>query len=156
MKVEKDYEEFLSLLNRHKVKYCIVGAFAVAFYAKPRYTKDLDILIEPSEENAHRVYDVLKEFGFGSLNLSRKDLSQKGNILQLGYEPVRIDILTEIEGLEFEQIWRNRAEGKYGSEKVNFISLDDLIKTKKLSDRLSDKLDVELLEKSKKENEQSG
>lgn len=151
MRVEKDYEEFISLLNKHKVKYCIIGAFAVAFYAKPRYTKDIDILIEPSKENAGKILSVLEEFGFGDLSVSTEDLTRKGNILQLGYEPVRIDLLNNLEGLEFRDVWKNKVMGEYGSEKVYFIGLDDLIKNKKTAGRSSDLMDIELLEKSKKE-----
>ncbi len=152
MRVEKDYEEFLSLLNKHNVRYCIIGAFAVAFYAKARYTKDIDILIEPSRDNASRVLEAIKSFGFGELNILLEDLTNEGNILQLGFEPIRIDILNKLEGFKFQDIWKNREIGEYGSEKVNFIGLDDLIKNKKMSNRASDKLDVEILEKVKKEN----
>jgi predicted nucleotidyltransferase len=151
MKVEKDYEEFLKLLNKHSVKYCIIGAFAVAFYAKPRYTKDIDIFIEPSKENAEKILKVLKEFGFGELIISIEDLTQEGNILQLGYEPLRIDFLNKLEGFEFQMIWKNRVMGNYGSETVPFIGLDDLIKNKKMSDRLSDRVDIEILERTLKE-----
>jgi hypothetical protein len=150
MKVEKDYEEFLSLLNKHNVKYCIIGAFAVAFYAKPRYTKDIDILVEPSNDNALKILKALGEFGFGKLAVSIEDLTQEGNILQLGYEPLRIDLLNKLEGFHFQDIWKNRVVGEYGSEKVFFVGLDDLIKNKKMSDRPSDKIDIELLEKNKK------
>lgn len=151
MKVEKDYEEFLSLLNKHNVKYCIIGAFAVAFYAKPRYTKDIDILIEPSKDNAQKVLNAIGEFGFGKLAVSTEDLTQEGNILQLGYEPLRIDLLNKLEGFEFQDIWQNRVTSDYGSEKVYFIGLDDLIKNKKMSGRPSDKIDIDLLEKNRKE-----
>jgi len=151
MKVEKDYEEFLSLLNKHNVKYCIIGAFAVAFYAKPRYTKDIDILVDSSKENAQRILIVLEEFGFGELAISIEDLTRDGNILQLGYEPLRIDLLNMLEGFQFQDIWQNRVTGEYGSEGVHFIGLDDLIKNKKMSDRPSDKIDIELLENSRKE-----
>jgi hypothetical protein len=153
MKVEKDYEEFLSLLNKHNVKYCIIGAFAVAFYAKPRYTKDIDILVEPSNDNAQKVMKALGEFGFGKIAVSIEDLMQEGNILQLGYEPLRIDLLNKLEGFQFQDIWRNRVTGVYGSEKVNIIGLDDLIRNKKMSDRPSDKIDIELLEKNRKDKE---
>ncbi|MGD9347107.1 MAG: nucleotidyltransferase [Candidatus Aminicenantes bacterium] len=149
MNVEKDYEEFLRLLNKHNVKYCIIGAFAVAFYVKPRYTKDIDILVEPSKENAQRILIVLEEFGFGELAISVEDLIHEGNILQLGYEPLKIDLLNKIEGFQFQDIWQNKVKGMYGSESVFFISLDDLIQNKKISGRLSDKIDIELLEKTK-------
>lgn len=151
MKVEKDYEEFLSLLNKHNVKYCVIGAFAVAFYAKPRYTKDIDILIEPSKDNAQKILNAIGEFGFRELDVSTEDLTQEGNILQLGYEPLRIDLLNKLEGFEFQDIWKNRVTGDYGSEKVCFIGLDELIKNKKMSGRPSDKIDIDLLEKNRKE-----
>jgi predicted nucleotidyltransferase len=152
MKVEKDYEEFLSLLNNHNVKYCIIGAFAVAFYAKPRYTKDIDILVEPSNDNAQKILKVINEFGFGELAVSVEDLTQEGNILQLGYEPLRIDLLNKLEGFQFQDIWKNRVAGIYGSEKVYIIGLDDLIKNKKMSGRPSDKIDIELLKKNRRNN----
>jgi hypothetical protein len=150
MKVEKDYEEFLGLFNKHSVRYCIIGAYAVAFYAKPRYTKDIDILVEPKKENAQKILRALKEFGFGELSISVYDLTHEGNILQLGYEPMRIDLLNKLEGFQFQDIWQNRVTGDYGSEKVYFISLDDLIKNKKMSARPSDKIDIELLEKARR------
>ena len=145
MKTEKDYEEFLELLNKHDVHYCIIGAFALAFHARPRYTKDMDILIEPTTDNAKRLLMALDEFGFGSLNLAVKDFSTQGNIIQLGYEPVRIDIITSIEGLDFTDIWKSRIQGPYGKQTVNFIDRQNLIRSKKLSNRAQDKADLELL-----------
>ncbi len=121
MKTEKDYEEFLELLNKHSVRYCIIGSHALAFHARPRYTKDIDILVEASLDNAERILTALDEFGFGSLNLSIEDFSSKGNIIQLGYEPVRIDIITSIEGLDFADIWKNRVQSPYGNQTVNFL-----------------------------------
>lgn len=144
-KVEKDYEELLKLFNKHKVKYCVVGAFAVAFYAIPRYTKDMDIFVAPAKDNANRILNALNEFGFGSLELSANDFSKEGKIIQLGYEPVRIDIVTSIEGCTFKQVWGNREKGKYGKENVHFIGLDDLIKNKQVSKRKQDKADLEIL-----------
>jgi len=147
MKVEKDYQEFLKLLNKHKVKYCVVGSYAVAFYARPRYTKDLDIFIEPSLANAQKIMKALAEFGFGKLDISPEDLATPGIIIQLGYEPIRIDLLTSLRGVNFKEIWDNRKMGKFGQIKVSFISLKDLIKTKKASGRLADQADLEILEK---------
>ena len=145
MKTEKDYEEFLELLNKHNVRYCVIGAFALAFHARPRYTKDIDILIEPTTENAKKLLIALDEFGFKSLNLSVEDFSTRGNIIQLGYEPVRIDIITSIKGLEFADIWKSRIQGPYGKQTVNFIDRQNLIRSKKLSNRAQDKADLELL-----------
>ncbi len=150
MKAEKDFEEFLKSLNRHKVKYLIVGSFAVAFYAKPRYTKDMDILIDPDPENGKRIVKALAEFGFGSLNLTERDFCKKGNIIQLGYEPVRIDMLTSLEGCGFKRVWGNKEAGRYGRQKVFFIGLEDLIRSKQRSSRRMDKIDLEILLRKKK------
>lgn len=148
MKTEKDYEEFLALLNKYNVKYCIIGAFAFAFHAEPRYTKDIDILIEASDENAGNVLQALHEFGFGSLKLVPGDFSTPGRIIQLGYEPVRIDIITSIQGLDFADIWENRIQGPYGGQTVNFIDRENLIKSKKISSRSQDKTDLERLQET--------
>lgn len=155
MKVEKDYEELLELFNKHKVKYCIVGAYAVAFYAKPRYTKDIDILVEPSVENAEKIVKALVAFGFGSLGLVKKDFCQKGKIVQLGYEPVRADIMTSLEGCSFKEVWRSKTLGIYGNQRVFFIGLDKLIKNKKASKRKQDSIDLDILLLAKKKRKLS-
>ena len=145
MKTEKDYEEFLALLNEHKVRYCIIGAHALAFHSRPRYTKDIDILIDPTTENARRIVIALSAFGFGILDLSEEDFTEEEHIIQLGYEPVRIDILTSIKGLDFSDVWENREEGIYGGQTVNYLDRKNLIKSKKISDRIQDHADLELL-----------
>lgn len=145
MKVEKDYEDILRLFNRHKVRYCIVGAFAVAFYAKPRYTKDLDILVSPDQRNGGKIVKALNEFGFGNLDLKKDDFIEEGKIIQLGYEPIRIDLLTSIEGCPFEEVWKRRKIGTYGKEKVLFIGLDELITNKRKLKRKQDQADLEIL-----------
>ena len=150
MKAEKDYEELLRLFNKHKVRYCIIGSYAVAFYARPRYTKDIDILLDRSADNSRRVVQALNEFGFESLSLSEKDFQKKGTIIQLGYEPLRVDLLTGLEGLPFSRAWTNKKRGFFGKQSVPFISLADLILLKKKSKRLHDKIDMELLLASQK------
>jgi hypothetical protein len=145
VKTEKDYEEFLELLNKHEVRYCIVGSYALAFHARPRYTKDIDILIEASVDNAVKLLTTLNEFGFGSLDLTIDDFSKEGNIIQLGYEPVRIDILTSLTGLVFADIWNSRVQGPYGKQTVNYIDRQNLIKSKKIANRAQDKADLEIL-----------
>jgi hypothetical protein len=148
MKTEKDYEEFLGLLNKNSVKYVIVGAFALALYSKPRYTKDLDILIEPEKENATKLINVLHTFVFENINIRKEDLTKKDQILQLGYDPVRIDILTSIAGCSFEEVWNNKLKEKYGKTLVNFIGKKELIKNKKTLGRKQDIADLELLGKN--------
>jgi hypothetical protein len=150
MKVEKDYEELLRLFNKNKVRYCIVGAYAVAFYAKPRYTKDIDILVEPDLENARRIIKSLNEFGFRGLRLKETDFSLQHKIIQLGYEPIRVDIMNFIEGCNFKEVWKNKKISRYGKQKVYFIGINELIKNKKAMKRKQDKLDLEILSKVNK------
>ena len=142
MRVEKDYEEFLRLLNKHKVRYCITGSFAVGIYGYARYTKDIDIVIEPSEENAARILKALKEFGFGKVGLRESDFTKKGNIVQLGYEPVRIDIMTAVSGVGFGEIWRTKKKMTFGETKVFFMGKKVLLKTKMKAARKQDILDI--------------
>jgi len=149
MRLEKDYEEFIELLNEHKVQYLIVGAYAVSYYARPRNTGDIDFFINNSSENISNLLKVLKDFGFGTLDLSPNDFKGDDNILQLGYEPVRIDVMTGISGISFQKAFKNKKQGKLGDQGVYFISLNDLITNKRASDRTQDKADAELLEKFK-------
>jgi hypothetical protein len=150
VKVEKDYEELLGLFNQNDVKYCIIGAFALAHHAKPRYTKDLDLLIEPSVGNAEKILDALEAFGFGALDLKVEDFLEPGHIIQLGYEPIRIDILTSVEGIDFHQIWKNRSIGIYGDQEVFFIGINELIQCKQISNRKQDQADLEILNEALK------
>lgn len=145
MRVEKDFLDLLKLFNKHKVKYCIVGAFAVGFHAIPRYTKDMDILVEPGFENGKRIIEALDEFGFGSLRLTEEDFAKTGQIIQLGYEPVRVDLITSISGCNFSNAWKHKCAGKYGDEKVFFIGLKELIKSKSKTGRKHDEADLEVL-----------
>jgi hypothetical protein len=150
MRKEKDFEEFLRLLNKHRVKYCIVGAYAVGLYAEPRYTKDLDILIEPSLENGGKIIKALKDFGFANLKLAPADFTTKREIVQLGYEPVRIDLITSIEGCDFNEVWKNKKQEQYGSVKAYVIGLNELMRSKKASARPQDRVDLKKLSSIKK------
>ena len=150
MRIEKDFEELLKLFEKHKVKYCIVGAFAVGFHAVPRYTKDMDLLVEPSAENAKNVLKALDKFGFGELKLDINDLSREGMVVQLGYEPVRIDLITSVGGCKFEKAWKNKEKGEYGTANVFFIGLDELIQCKSATGRDQDKADLKILTVAKR------
>ena len=146
MKAEKDFEEFIELLNKHKVKYMIVGAYAFALYAKPRNTGDLDIFIERSDENAGLMMRVLNEFGLKSLEISKNDFIAEGRIIQLGISPVRIDIMNIIDGVSFSEALNRIEKVKFGDSIANFISKADLIKNKLSTNRLKDKADAEELQ----------
>jgi len=150
MRVEGDFVEFLRLLNKNKVKYLIIGAYAVGFYGYPRFTKDIDILVEPSIENARKVIMALNEFGISSPDLNEDDFIRENNIVQLGYAPVRIDIITSIEGFKFRDIWKNKEMSNYGDERVFFIGLKELIESKKKAGRDLDLVDVKKLIKRNK------
>ena len=146
---ERDFVELLRLFNKHRVRYCIVGAYALAFHARPRYTKDLDILVEPSIKNGERIVNALKKFGFGQLKLTAEDFVQPGRFIQLGYEPVRVDLLTSLAGFTFEQVWRHRALGRYGNVRALFIGREELIRNKELVGRHQDQADLERLRPSR-------
>ena len=146
MKAERDFEEFIELLNKHKVKYMIVGAYAFALYAKPRNTGDLDIFIERSDENADLMVRVLTEFGLKSLEISKNDFIAEGRIIQLGISPVRIDIMNIIDGVSFSEALNRIEKVKFGDSIANFISKADLIKNKLSTNRLKDKADAEELQ----------
>ena len=143
MQVEPDFEDFLGLLNTHNVRYCIVGSFALALYAKPRYTKDMDIVVEPTQANARRFLHALAAFGFAALNVTMEDLTRPGTIVQLGYEPVRIDVLTSLEGVSFTTLWRHRTMEAYGRHRVPFIGEREFLTTKRRAGRSQDLADIE-------------
>lgn len=147
MKVEKDFEEFIKLLNDHQVKYLVVGAYALIYYTIPRNTGDIDFFVEPTEENAERMLSVLREFGFSSLKLRKEDFMNPDFVIQLGYSPNRIDIITGITGVAFSEAYKNRVKAKIGNENVFFISPKDLLKNKKATGRTKDRADAELLQK---------
>lgn len=142
----RDYEEFVESLNRSGARYLIVGAHAVAFHARPRATKDLDLLIEPTRENAERVLAAVRRFLGTDLNLRPEDLSTPGRIVQLGVAPSRIDLLAAIAGVpEFGAAWERRVQGAFGEVAANYLSLDDLIEAKASAGRDQDKADLRSL-----------
>lgn len=148
MVLHQDYKELLILLNDNNVEYLVVGAFALGFYGAPRNTGDIDIWIKVSEENAVRMLKTLIEFGFSSLNLDKQTFLEKGTVLQLGYPPIRIDIITEISGVEFEDAYKKRITLEKSDVKIDLISKEDFIKNKKASGRLKDLADIESLSKT--------
>ncbi len=149
--MSNDYREFLRLLHCHKVKYVIVGAHAVAAHSRPRATGDLDILVEISKKNASKIAAALKEFGFGALDLKVDDFCTPGLVIQLGYEPNRIDILTSVTGVGWEEIWKSKKRGIFGSSQipVYFIGKKQLIKNKLATGRDQDLIDVKRLKNIK-------
>jgi hypothetical protein len=140
-----DFEEFFRLLNEHKVKYLVVGGYAFAVHAYPRFTNDLDIWIDKDVANAENILQVLKDFGFQELEITNEDLTNPDRIIQLGYPPLRIDLLTDIDGVDFSTAWENKDSSNYGKQKINIISRELFIRNKLASGRQKDKEDLEKL-----------
>lgn len=147
MPLNKDLREFVELLNSNGVEYLVVGAFAVAWHGYPRFTADLDILIRPDSANATRMLEVLRQFGFGAIGIEAGDLTAIGQVIQLGVKPNRIDILTSVSGLTFEEAWRDRQEGSLDGIPATFIGRTALIRNKESTGRAKDRGDAEELRK---------
>ena len=145
MNLPKDLKEFVELLNGHDVRFLIVGAFAVAYHGYPRYTSDIDIFVDKSAENAELLLKAIREFGFGDIGLSKEDLMQKDQVIQLGVAPNRIDMMTSISGVNFEEAWSSREFGELGELKVPFISREMLKRNKQATGRSQDLVDLEHL-----------
>lgn len=147
---EQDFIDFIELLNQHKVAYMVIGAHALAFHGRPRHTGDLDIWIDPSTENASKMVSVLKDFGFSSLGLTEADFLKINYVTQLGYPPLRIDILNAISGVEFAEAYTNKVEGEVDGLQINFININEFIQNKEATGRLKDWGDIASLKKNKK------
>ena len=144
MKVHEDFKDFIDALNENNVQYVIVGAFALAFHGHPRATGDIDIWLRPTPQNAKAILKALIDFGFGELDISEDDILS-GKIIQLGYPPVRIDLITLMEGLTHEEIWESRKSGTFGDLEVFYIGREAFIRNKKSIGRHKDLADLELL-----------
>ena len=145
MEVQKDFRELLALFNEHKVEYVIVSGYALAFHGAPRYTGDIDILIHPDTANAHRILEAIDEFGFGSVDLTAADFQKPQNVIQLGVPPVRVDIITSLTGVSWEDACTGRIQGKYGDIPVHYIGREQFISNKRAVGRKKDLADLEAL-----------
>ena len=147
MPLNRDLREFVELLNSNEVEYLVVGAFAVAFHGFARYTADLDLLVRPSAENAARILQVLSAFGFGKMGIQAADLSSPGMVFQFGVRPNRIDLLTAISGVSFEEAWATHVVGELEGIPTHFIGRDALVRNKEQTGRAKDIGDAEELRK---------
>ena len=150
MELDQNFKEFVELLNRHKVEYLIIGGYAVIAHGYPRSTGDLDVWLNPTVSNAKKMQRVLKDFGFGGLKIGERDLSTKGTILQLGYVPLRIDVITAIDGVEFASAFPRRFTKRFSGNIMNFISMQDLKTNKARVGRHQDLADLEKLTEKKR------
>ena len=146
MALNPDFKEFIQLLNAHNVRYLVVGGYAVAFHGYPRNTKDIDIWLWLDAANADRLVQALNDFGFGSIGLNAADFLEPDQIIQLGDPPARIDLLTTVPGVDFEDCYRSRLEVETGGITVNLIDLENLKRNKRASGRPQDLADLANLE----------
>ncbi len=147
MPLHKGLREFIESLNSAKVEYLIVGAFAIAWHGYPRFTADIDFLLRATPQNADAVLAALRSFGFSSLGLTREDLTQPDQIVQLGAKPNRIDLLTSLSGIDFDSAWASRVLGEIDGTPVPFIGREALIQNKESTGRPKDLGDAHELRK---------
>ena len=144
-----DFRDLFCELNAADARYLIVGAYAVIYHTEPRYTKDIDIWVEPTVGNAARVHAALSRFGAPVDTLTVDDLTDPHLIYQVGIEPNRIDILMAVTGLEFEACYQSSVVSSYDGVPIRLLALDDLITAKRAAGRLQDQLDLQRLEEKK-------
>jgi hypothetical protein len=149
-RMNSDFKDLLSILNAHNVRYLVVGGYAVMKYTEPRYTKDLDVWVDASPENARAVFESLRQFGAPLTNLSASDFAHEGCIYQMGRPPARVDVLTSIEGVRFADAWRNRVATDFDGAPTHLISRHDLLVNKRALGRPQDLLDANNLVESQR------
>jgi hypothetical protein len=144
----EDFKDFIKFLNEHKVRYLLIGGWAVGIYGHPRATKDIDFLIGIDDENIVKLQKAL--FEFGAPTVKNKVFQVKGNVFRMGRSPVQIDIVTTADGIRFEDCYKRRRRIKVGDLQISLISKNDLIRNKKSSGRYQDLADVEYFSGGKK------
>ncbi len=147
--MNSDFKELLQCFAKHRVRYLVVGGYAVIHYAQPRYTKDLDLWLEPSVSNARKVAQVFREFGIPLIEITEADLAQPSTQFMLGRAPVMFDFLTSIPPLEFTLCWKRRKRVRHDFGGVNYLSFVDLRTAKVHANRPQDLMDIEELDRSK-------
>ena len=149
--VNRDFRDLFAELNAASVEFLVVGAHALAAHGHVRATKDLDVWVRPSETNAQRVLTALAKFGAPVSNISVNDLTTPGTIIQIGIEPVRVDIITTIDGVEFDPAWSARMSAHFGDQEIFVLSREHLVQNKRASGRTQDLADIEALNKLRRE-----
>jgi hypothetical protein len=145
METQPDFRELLALFNAHHVEYLIVGGYALAFHGAPRFTGDLDIFVKPDMANAQRILTALAAFGFASVGLTPSDFERPDQVVQLGVPPVRIDLLTSITDVSWDEAWAGRIAGSYGDMPVYYLGREQFIANKRATGRTKDLADLEML-----------
>ena len=145
--LNQHFQEFIELFGKNKVRYLVVGGYAVGLHGFPRYTGDIDFFIAVSEENARSVLKTFRDFGFGGLGLTEKDFQEEEIVVEIGREPLKIQVLTGIDGVTFEECWAGRKEVELSGLTVPFIGIGSLLRNKETSPRAKDKIDLEELKR---------
>jgi len=146
MELAPDFDEFIASLTAHGVEFVVVGAYALAFHGAPRFTGDLDILVQPSLENAARVLEALEAFGFPVPDLSPEAIADRHRMLEMGVPPVQIHLMSAISGVEWDEVWSDRVEGTLGRNRVSFLGRETFLRNKRAAGRLKDLADIDALE----------
>jgi hypothetical protein len=144
-----DFLDFITLLEKKSVEYLVVGGYAVGFHGFPRYTGDIDFFVAVSETNARRLMEVFQEFGFGEIGIEKQDFLKPSFIIEIGREPRKIQVLTGIDGVTFDECRHTAVECDYLGRKMRFIGLEELVRNKKASGRNKDLIDVQELSRIK-------
>jgi predicted nucleotidyltransferase len=142
----RDFREFLKLLNRHRVRYVVVGGYSVVYHGYPRYTGDIDIFVAISPRNAAALAKVFRDFGFGDDGPNPAVFQERGQVVRIGREPMRLEILNEIDGVTFDACYARRARARIEGLTINFIGFEDLLANKRSSGRPKDLADVDVLQ----------
>ena len=142
MELHRDFRELLESFNAHGVEYVLIGAYALAFHGAPRYTGDLDLLVRPTPENARRILTALGEFGFGSLGLAPEDFTAPDRVVQLGVPPVRVDLVTSLTGVTWDEVWTARTDVSADGLRLAVISKSNFVKNKRATGRPKDLVDA--------------
>lgn len=146
-RLNSDLKELLALFSSNHVEFLVVGGHAVAFHGYPRFTEDLDCFVRPSSANGARIVQALTEFGFGSLGIGAEDFAQSDRMIQLGRAPNRVDLLTRLYAVAFDDAWSSRVAGTIDGVPVWFINRDHLIRNKRATGRPQDLVDADCIER---------
>ena len=146
MDLAPDFNEFCGLLNARRVEFVVVGAHALAFHGAPRFTGDLDILVRATEDNAERLLGVIGEFGFPIEHLSVAKIVSPRCIIEMGVVPVQIHVMSQIDGVSWDEVWRGRETATFGGHSVSFIGREEFLKNKRAAGRPKDLADIAALE----------
>jgi len=142
----RDFVELFRSLNAKGVEYLVVGGYALAFYGYPRFTGDIDFFVNPDKSNASRILSALEDFGFEGLSLTESDFASPDLLISLGYPPERVDIVSSISGVGWDEAWAGRTAGSFGGENVFFIGRKELVRNKRSTGKAQDAVDADMLE----------